>query len=219
MLKKIGDKCQRNIQQEDLSGTSIKMHETLFTYIRSKSTIPLTDEDMNVLKSILVPKKYRKGQYLLAEGEVCKHGAFIVKGAMRQYSVDNKGVEHIIQLLLENWWVGDRESFEKETPSLFYIDAWEETEVLLITKNNFDAMHRIPSVSKMDNIILNEHVAALHRRVRDTISLTAEERYENLMQTHPEFMQRFPQRLIASYLGITKETLSRLRHQYKSWEV
>src|SRR5476649_2224552 len=103
-----------------------QMYEALFTYIRSKSTTPLTDEDVSLLKSILVPKKFRKGQYLLVEGDVCKLGGFIVKGAMRQYSLDDKGSEHIIQLLLENWWVGDRESFEKETPSPFYIDAWEE---------------------------------------------------------------------------------------------
>jgi CRP-like cAMP-binding protein len=192
------------------------MYEAFFRYIRSKSTTPLTEEDMSLLKSILKPKKFRKRQYLLEEGEICKQGGFIVKGAMRQYSVDDKGTEHIIQLLLENSWAGDRESFTKETPSLYYIDAWEETEVLLITKNNFDAMHRIPAVAKMDSIIINRHVAELQRRVRDTISLTAEERYENLMQIHPEFIQRFPQRLIASYLGITKETLSRLRHHYES---
>jgi CRP-like cAMP-binding protein len=199
-----------------LNPERLYMYETFFKYIRSKSTTPLTDEDMSLLKSILVPKKFRKRQYLLEEGEVCKHGGFIVKGAMRQYSLDAKGTEHIIQLLLENWWAGDRESFTKETPSLYYIDAWEDTEVLLITKSNFDAMHRIPAVAKMENIIINSHVAALHSRVRDTISLTAEERYENLMQTHPEFVQRFPQRLIASYLGITKETLSRLRHHYEN---
>jgi CRP-like cAMP-binding protein len=188
------------------------MHEALFTYIRSKSTTPLTDEDIGLLRSITLPKKFRKGQYLLVEGEVCKLGGFIVNGAMRQYSIDDKGAEHIIQLLLENWWVGDRESFEMGTPSPFYIDAWEETDLLLIGKNNFDVMKSIPAVAEMFNAILNRHVAALHTRVRDTNSLTAEKRYENLMQTHPEFQQRFPQRLIASYLGIAQETLSRLRH-------
>jgi len=116
--------------------------------------------------------------------------------------------------------VGDRESFEKEIPSLYYIDAWEETEVLLITKNNYDTMKRIPAVAEMDNTILNKHVSALQKRVRDTIGLTAAERYENLVQTHPEFLERFPLRIIASYLGITQETLSRLRHSYfKSPEV
>jgi CRP-like cAMP-binding protein len=188
------------------------MHEALFTYIRSKSTTPLTDGDMSLLKSLLVPKKFRKGQYLLVEGEVCKLGGFIVKGAMRQYSIDEKGDEHIIQLLLENWWVGDRESFTTLTPSLYYIDAWEETDVLLIPPNNFDAIRSIPAVAEMHENIMGQHVAALQTRVRDTNSLTAEKRYENLLKTHPEFIQRFPQRIIASYLGIAQETLSRLRH-------
>jgi len=195
------------------------MYEALFTYIRGKSTTPLTDGDISLLKSILIPKKLKKGEFMLVAGEVCKLGGFIVKGAIRQYSVDDKGAEHIIQLLLENWWAGDRESFEKETPSLFYIDAWEETDILLIPKNNFDVMKGIPAVAEMFNAIINRHVAALHKRVSDAISLSATERYENLVQTHPEFLQRFPQRLIASYLGITQETLSRVRHNYKSSEV
>jgi CRP-like cAMP-binding protein len=204
------------VHQKNPTLTIIKMYETLFTYIRSKSTTPLNDADTSLLRSLLVTKKFRKGQYLLEEGEVCKFGAFIVKGAMRQYSLDEKGSEHIIQLLLENWWVGDRESFEKEIPSPFYIDAWEETDVLLIAKNNFDRMKGIPAVAEMFNAIINRHVAMLHERVRDINSLTAEKSYENLMQKHPEFLKRFPQRIIASYLGITPETLSRLRHNYKS---
>jgi CRP-like cAMP-binding protein len=80
-------------------------------------------------------------------------------------------------------------------------------------------MKGIPAVASMFNAIINRHVAALHGRVRDTNSLTAEKHYENLIRMHPEFLQRFPQRIIASYLGITKETLSRLRHNYKSLEV
>jgi CRP-like cAMP-binding protein len=195
------------------------MYEALFSYIRSNSTTPLADGDMSLLKSLLVPRKFKKGEYLLMEGEVCKLGGFIVKGAMRQYSLDDKGAEHIIQLLLENWWAGDRESFENETPSPFYIDAWEDTDILIIPKNNFNVMKNIPAVAEMFNAIINRHVAALHKRVRDTNSLTAAERYENLVQAHPEFLQRFPQRLIASYLGISQETLSRLRHNYKSLEV
>jgi CRP-like cAMP-binding protein len=189
------------------------MHEAFFTYIRSKSTTSLTEDDIDVLKKILVPRKFRKRQYFLQEGEICNYGGFIVKGAMRQYSVDDKGDEHIIQLLLENWWAGDRESFTTGMPTAYYIDAWEDSEVLIITKSNFDAMQRIPAVAKMDDIITDRHVNALQRRVRDALSLTAEERYENLIKTYPEFLQRFPQHLIASYLGITKETLSRIRHQ------
>jgi len=189
------------------------MHDALLTYIRSKSTTPLTVSDIDILRSIFVPKKFRKRQYFLQEGEVCNYGGFVVKGAMRQYSVDDKGAEHIIQLLLENWWVGDRESFTMGTPSTYYIDAWEDSDVLIITRNNFDLLQSIPAVAKMDDVINERHVASLQRRVRDTLSLSAEERYENLMHQYPEFLQRFPQHIIASYLGITKETLSRIRHQ------
>ncbi|HET6995084.1 MAG TPA: Crp/Fnr family transcriptional regulator [Chitinophagaceae bacterium] len=189
------------------------MHEAFFSYIRSKSTVPLTDEDIDLLKSIMVSKKLKKRQYLLTESEICRQGGFIVKGAMRQYSVDEKGDEHVIQLLLEHWWVGDRESFEKETPSPFFIDAWEESDLILFTKDKFDMMLRIPAAAEMTSNISTSHISALHKRVSDTMSLTAEERYENLMRTHPEFFQRFPQHLIASYLGITKETLSRIRHK------
>ena len=189
------------------------MHEALLEYIRSFATAPLTDSDIDLVKTLFVPKKLRKRQYFLQEGEICKLGGFIVKGAMRQYSLDGRGTETIVQLLVENWWVGDRESFENETPSTYYIDAWEETEVLLVSKYGFDAFKRIPAVADMDNTIINKHVSALQRRVRDSIGLTAAERYESLMKTHPEFLQRFPQYLIASYLGIANETLSRIRHQ------
>src|SRR5258705_13263648 len=87
------------------------MHEPLIQYIQNHSTTPLPEEAIEIIKDLFVPKKIRKRQYFLQEGEVCKYFAFIIKGAMRQYFVDDKGVERIIQLAIENWWVGDRESW------------------------------------------------------------------------------------------------------------
>ena|SRR6267378_708710 len=87
------------------------MHESLIAYIKSHSTTPLTKKEEELIKNTFVPKKIRKRQYFLQEGEVCKYMAFVVKGAMRQYTVDDKGAEHIVRLSIENWWVGDRESF------------------------------------------------------------------------------------------------------------
>src|SRR6266446_10426845 len=110
------------------------MANPLIKYITAHSSTPLTEGDIEMINSTFIPKKLRKRQYFLQEGEVCKFFAFIVKGAMRQYSVDDKGAEHIIQLAIENWWVGDRESYTMLTPTVYNIDAWENTDVLLITK-------------------------------------------------------------------------------------
>src|SRR5436190_23056498 len=113
------------------------MHDTLIKYINSFATSPLTESEIEVIKQTFIPKKFRKRQYLLQEGEVCKYMAFIVKGAMRQYSVDEKGAEHIVRLAIENWWAGDRESYSMLTPSIYFIDAWEDTDALLITRADF----------------------------------------------------------------------------------
>lgn len=159
-----------------------------------------------------MPKKFRKHQFFLQEGEVCKHFAFIVKGAMRQFSVDDKGTEHIVNLFLENWWAGDRESNVKQMPSAYFIDAWENTEVLLVSREDMvNKLVLIPAVADMLREMDNKHAIALQNRVSSEISLSAEQRYTELEKTYPAFLQRFPQHLIASYLGITKETLSRIR--------
>ena len=148
----------------------------------------------------------------MQEGEVCKHTAFIVKGAMRQYTVDDKGEEHIARLSIENWWASDRESLMKQIPSIYFIDAWEDTEALLVTKSAFiDLIDGIPTLAEwMRNIDVNFAIAS-QRRLNAAISLSAEERYHDLEKNYPEFLQRFPQHIIASYLGINRETLSRIR--------
>ncbi|OQP38643.1 cyclic nucleotide-binding protein [Niastella yeongjuensis] len=187
------------------------MHETLLSYIREHSATPLTDTEIEVIKAVFVPRQIKKRQFFLKEGEVCKYSAFIVKGAMRQYRVDDKGVEHILRLSIENWWVSDRESYIMLTPSRYYIDAWEDCELLTLTRADFlDKLSLIPAINEMAKKMDENFAIAAQRRV-SSISLSAEERYAELVQTYPEFLQRFPQHLIASYLGITRETLSRLR--------
>ena len=187
------------------------MHESLIAHIKRYSTTPLTENDIEVIKQVFIPKKFRKRQYLLQEGEVCKFAAFIVKGAMRKYSVDDKGVEHIMSLYVENWWASDRESYVMLTPSAYNIDAWEDTEVLLVTKANFvGRLSSIPAINETIRRMDDNFAIATQKRVA-SMSLSAEERYAALIKTYPEFLQRFPQHIIASYLGVTKETLSRIR--------
>lgn len=187
------------------------MHETLLTYIRDHSTTPLTETELEVIQEVFVPRKLKKRQFFLQEGEVCKYSAFIVKGAMRQYRVDDKGVEHILRLSIENWWVADRESYIMLTPSRYNIDAWENCELLTLTRADYlERLNPIPAINEMAKKMDENFAIATQRRV-SSISLSAEERYAELVQTYPEFLQRFPQHLIASYLGISRETLSRLR--------
>jgi len=188
------------------------MHEQLIKYINSFSILPLTSEEEQLVKSTFVYKKIRKRQYLLQAGEVCKHAAFIIKGAMRQYSVDDKGIEHIVRLSIENWWAVDRESYVMLTPSPYNIDAWEDTDVLLLTKA--DALNRLNNIAafgEMTRKLDENHAFAYQKRLNAYISFSAEKRYADLANTYPEFLQRFPQNIIASYLGMTKETLSRIR--------
>jgi CRP-like cAMP-binding protein len=188
------------------------MHESLISYIKRLSTTPMTERDILLMKEAFVPKKLRKRQYFLQAGEVCKHMAFIVKGAMRQYSVDDKGAEHMVRLSIENWWAGDRESFTMLTPSIYNVDAWEESEVLIITKADMTSVSSIPALDEMARQLDNNHAFALQKRVNSTISDPIDKRYAELSKTYPQLLERFPQHLIASYLGVTKETLSRIRH-------
>lgn len=174
---------------------------------------------MDLIKNTFVPRRFRKRQYLLQEGEVCKYTAFIVKGAMRQYSVDDKGAEHTVHLCIENWWAGDRESFVMLTPSVYNIDAWEDTDALLVTRADMlNLMNQIPSINQMIRNMDERNSIANQRRLNASISLSAEKRYEEFASCYPEFINRFPQHIIASYLGITKETLSRVRKSARPHE-
>ncbi len=190
------------------------MHNTLFAYINRHISSPLTSEEEALVVTAYKPKKIRKKQYFLQEGDVCKYAGFIVKGAMRQYSVDDKGAEHIVHLYIENYWANDRESFTMLTPSKYNIDAWEDTELLIITRAEMlDLLEKIPALLEMIRLMDERNAIANQRRLNSTLSNTAENRYKEFVINHPQFIHRFPQHLIASSLGITKETLSRIRKQ------
>ncbi|MDR6968114.1 CRP-like cAMP-binding protein [Flavobacterium arsenatis] len=172
----------------------------------------MTEEDFKFLLSHFVPKRIRKKQYLLEEGKICEYTAFIVKGSMRKYFVDEKGVEHIVDLYVENWWAGDRESFVQFTPSNYNIDAWENCEVLLISRENtLKLCAECPAFNDMLLKLDERNSIATQKRITSTLSSCVEKRYNHFAEYHPDFVQRFPQHIIASYLGVTKDTLSRVR--------
>ncbi|MGN7890005.1 Crp/Fnr family transcriptional regulator [Dyadobacter endophyticus] len=188
------------------------MHDSLISYINRYSGVPLNAQEEDLIRRMFFFKRLKKRQYFLQQGEVCGHFCFIVSGAMRQYSIDEKGAEHVIQLGIENWWMGDRESIVTLTPSKYNIDAWENCQLLTISHaDTISLLDQIPSVRKMLQIMEEKNSIANQKRLNSTISLAADSRYAEFVKEYPNFMQRFPQHIIASYLGITKETLSRVR--------
>lgn len=171
-------------------------------------------EDFDKLKTSFIPKKLRKRQYLLQEGDICKYQAFVEKGLLRSYTVDEKGSEHILQFASEGWWVADLSSYLSEEPSFLNIEAVEDAELLLISKAEWEAaMKKTPALEHYFRIILQNHLIATQKRLLQSLAETAEEKYNRFLRTYPECVQRMPQHMIASYLGVTRETLSRVRKQ------
>ena len=186
------------------------MYDRYFQNFNSK--IPLTEEEQELIKNYLTLKKLRKKQYLLQEEDVCKCVAFVEKGALRLYKVNEDGSEHVVQFALEGQFLTDLYSFLTNEPSIYNIDAIEESELVLITRSASDELRkRSPKYQEFIFQATSEAYIQLERRMTSVISLGLEERYKELTENHPNIIQRLPQHMIASYMGLTAETLSRIR--------
>jgi len=191
------------------------MYDAYLNYLRKFSSRPLTDDEKVLIMQNFTPVRLRKRQYTLQAGEICKKFAFIVKGAMRMYLVDDKGLEHIVRLGIEDWWMGDRESFINQVPSRFHIDALEQCDLLCMTLDNAKELEKkVPAFRQMMNKLDERNIMANERRLTAAISFTAEKRYMEFVGCYPELADRFPQHVIASYLGVNKDTLSRVKRQH-----
>ncbi|MGV3529851.1 MAG: Crp/Fnr family transcriptional regulator [Flavisolibacter sp.] len=186
------------------------MYEVFFRHFNER--VKLTGEEEALVKHFLTPKKLRKKQYLLQEGDVCKYIAFVEKGAMKSYVVDESGTESIIQFALEGWTISDLYSFLTGEPATYNIDALEDCELVLISKSaHEELLQQLPKYETYIRLQITNAYLALQRRLTSVISLPIEERYKGFMALYPHIAQRVPQHMIASYMGLTPETLSRLR--------
>jgi len=189
------------------------MFEAFESYLRGKAG--LNDDEIESVRAVCIEKKIRKRQYLLQEGEVCHYECFIAKGCLRMYGVGDDGAEHILRFAVENWWISDRESYNNGTPSRFNIDALENCEVILINKPDFiNLLTTIPKLRDFIDGLLARSYDAIQNRVMSAISYSAEERYQHFISRFPDIFHRVPLHMIASYLGVSRETLSRVRSQF-----
>ncbi|NIG55084.1 Crp/Fnr family transcriptional regulator [Chitinophaga sp. Cy-1792] len=186
------------------------MYETFFQKFEEK--VPLSPTDKALLKQHLTHRKIRKRQFFLQEGEVCRQVAIVEKGAMRAFLIDNEGHEHIAAFALEGWTIADLNSFLRQSPGTLTIETLEDTDLTLISYDAYNALlETMPAFERFIRITITDAYVALQKRTTDMISLSAEERYKALVAAYPNILQRVPQHMIASFMGVTPETISRIR--------
>jgi CRP/FNR family transcriptional regulator len=174
--------------------------------------VKINEQEFAGILGFCKPISVKKKQNLLAEGKVCNENYFVVKGCLRLFFVNDKGAEQTIQFALENWWLADYTSFSTRQPSGFFIQAVEKSELLALTLSDQETMlQKFPLMERYFRLIHQRAHAASQFRTRYWYNLSIEEYYRQFILLYPEFVQRIPQYLLASFLGFTPEYLSKIR--------
>lgn len=186
----------QNLKIVDYFSSNLQIEKTAFSSLLEHFTV----------------RTFKKNEFLLREDEFCKHSFFVESGLLRQYSIDEKGKEHTIAFVPENWFVSDRESVYFESPSKYYIQALEDSQVVLVDEKLINVLSEtIPSYTAFNDKLLHNHIRHLQNRINMLLSASAKQRYIAFILMHPDILLRVPQTMVASYLGITAESLSRVR--------
>jgi CRP/FNR family transcriptional regulator, anaerobic regulatory protein len=186
--------------------------DPLFIHIRKY--IALDDEQAAELAGQLRYRKVKKKEWLLSEQQVCSVNYFVLRGCLRMYFIREDGVEQIIQFAIENWWLTDYQRFDWQQPSRFYIQAVEVSELILLDRDSLPSLcDRLPLLDRYFRLVTQRAFAAAQQNLYYIYSSTGEERYRRFATTFPEFVQRIPQYMVASYLGFTPEFVSKIRRK------
>lgn len=179
--------------------------------------ISLSETEFTNFCGLFKNKSIKKKTFLLREGEICKFEGFVTKGLFRVFHIDNKGFEQVLYFAFENWWISDIDSFTNEKPSHLYIEALEDSEVLFISKKDKElAYNNISKIEKLFRVMTQKTHIALQRRMIDSLSKTADQRYLDFIEKYPQLIQRLTNLQIAAYLGISHEFLSKIRKKIAS---
>jgi CRP-like cAMP-binding protein len=186
--------------------------QPLFSYIAR--FVLLTPGEESLLASKVKTRKYLKGQFVTQNGDVSRYENFVLSGCLKTFYIDNDGQEHIVMFAIENWWTGDISSFITQTPSDYNIQCLENCVLAQIYHDDLEQLYlEIPKLERFFRLIIQNAYVAAQKRIVNGFTLAAKERYLVFREKYPEIEQRVPQYMIASYLGITKEFLSKIRSQ------
>jgi CRP-like cAMP-binding protein len=176
--------------------------------------VSLTEEEEKILISLIAYRKLRKGQYFLQQGDVCRFSGFVVSGCTKTFYVDDEGQEHVIMFSIEDWWTSDMGSYISQKPADYSVQCLENTELIQFSYENQELMMKqVPKLERVFRIIVEKAFVASQKRIVRNFSMNAKERYLYFSKQYPLIEQRIPQYLIASYLGITKEFLSKIKNE------
>lgn len=176
--------------------------------------IDLNDQDVSILEKHVKVRKYLKNQYIVQQGDVCKFESFIVSGCAKTFFIDPEGNEHVAMFAIENWWTADLGSFIAQAPADYNVQCLENTTVVQFSFDDLQYLYTaIPQLERFFRLIIQNAYVASQKRLVQNFSLSAKERYLFFQKQYPEIEQRVPQYLIASYLGITKQFLSKIRSE------
>ncbi len=174
--------------------------------------VNLTSEEEQIILSKLETKLYKAKTIILREGDVCKYSYFVNSGLLRSFNINDHIVEHVLSFACEGWWIGDMYSLLSQKPGNLFIEVLEDSEVVLLSKENQEILyHDIPKLERFFRILTENSLVAHQERLMDNLSLSAEERFEKFCKKYPTLIQKVPQKQIASYIGVTPEFFSKMK--------